>query len=150
MDIGELAGLDGCILQGRGSVLTENHNTMSASNDAGVYLEEDGIPKNHPIKVLHVVDRLQTGGVETQLIRILKGYDRSRFHMDVCLIGKDPGDLVDEAKALGASVFSCHKSPYLYGFSRRLSRLLLSNRYDIVHSHFEIWSGPILKAAYQY
>ena len=129
-------------------MLTESQNTVSASNDDGVYMEKDRAPKNHPIKVLHVVDRLQTGGVETQLIRILEGYDRSQFHMDVCLIGKNPGDLVDKAKALGASVFTCHKSPYLYGFSHRFSRLLLGNQYDIVHSHFEIWSGPILRAAY--
>jgi glycosyltransferase involved in cell wall biosynthesis len=139
--------MDGYFLQGQGCVLTESQKTVTALKGDGSLVEEVRDLKDHPTKVLHVVDRLQTGGVETQLIRILEGYDRSRFLMDVCLIGKNAGDLVDQAKALGASVFFCHKSPYLHGFSRRFHRLLLDKRYSIVHSHFETWSGPILRAA---
>ncbi len=49
------------------------------------------------IRVLHVLNWFRRGGLETLLLRILRDYDRSRFHMDACCIGKDEGHLADEA-----------------------------------------------------
>lgn len=99
------------------------------------------------IRVLHVVNGFQFGGVETQLLRVLTGYDRSRFHMDACIIGDEPGTLAHEARACGADLFSCHKSPDLWSFSRRFSHLCQGRGYHVVHSHFETWSGAILRGA---
>lgn len=99
------------------------------------------------IRVLHVVNWFHAGGVETQLLRILRKYDRHRFHMDVCLIGGEPGPLAEEARACGATLFSCPKSPDLWSFSRRFADLCRSRDYQVVHSHFETWSGAILRGA---
>ncbi len=43
------------------------------------------------IRVLHVINWLRRGGVETQLLQILRDYDRSRFHIDVGCFGTDDG-----------------------------------------------------------
>lgn len=99
------------------------------------------------IRVLHVVNWFHAGGVETQLLEILRKYDRRRFHMDVCLIGEEPGPLAGDAEAFGASIFSCPKSPDLWSFSRRFARLCHGRNYHVVHSHFETWSGAILRGA---
>jgi glycosyltransferase involved in cell wall biosynthesis len=99
------------------------------------------------IRVLHVINWFHAGGVETQLLRILRKYDRDRFHMDVCLIGEEPGPLAEEARACGATLFSCPKSPDLWSFSRRFAGLCLGRDYQVVHSHFETWSGAILRGA---
>lgn len=99
------------------------------------------------IRVLHVVNGFHAGGVETQLLRILRGYDRSRFSMDACVIGDDPGSLAEEARGQGATILSCKKSPDLMGFCRRFSKLIQGKNYDVVHSHFEAWSGPLLRGA---
>jgi len=99
------------------------------------------------IRVLHVLNGFHAGGVETQLLRILRGYDRSRFHMDACVIGDDPGPIAEEARKHGATILFCRKSPDLMGFCRRFSRLLHGKNYDIVHSHFEAWSGALLRGA---
>ncbi|HMK36209.1 MAG TPA: glycosyltransferase [Desulfomonilaceae bacterium] len=99
------------------------------------------------IKVLHVINWFRAGGVETQLMHVLREYDRSRFHMDVCVIGNEPGYLASAARELGATILSCRKSPNLFGFSNRFATLVRPHTYDIVHSHFEAWSGPILRGA---
>ena len=54
------------------------------------------------IRVLHSINWFQRGGVETQLLQILRDYDRARFRMDVCCFGTEVGYLAPEAKKLGA------------------------------------------------
>jgi len=99
------------------------------------------------IKVLHVINWFRRGGVETQLLQILRDYDRARFHMDVGCFGAETGYLAPEAKTLGADVLHCPKSFNLFSFSRRFAGLISERKYDIVHCHSEAWSGPILRAA---
>jgi glycosyltransferase involved in cell wall biosynthesis len=98
------------------------------------------------IKVLHVVNWLKPGGIEIQLLRILEGYDRRRFHMDVCVIGDDVGELAPQVQSMGAEVMHCRKSPNLSGFSNRLKNLIKDKGYGVIHSHFETWGGAIAKA----
>ncbi|MFH1117963.1 MAG: glycosyltransferase [Pseudomonadota bacterium] len=99
------------------------------------------------IRILHVINSFGRGGSETQLLQLLKDYDRTHFHIDVCTIGSEPGPLAYVARDMGAEVLSCPKSANLISFSRRLTRKLQGTRYDIVHAHFDAWSGPIVRAA---
>jgi glycosyltransferase involved in cell wall biosynthesis len=99
------------------------------------------------IRVLHVINWLRAGGVETQLMHILREYDRKRFHMDVCVIGGEIGYLGPEVEQLGSLILSCTKSPNLLGFSDRFAGIVAPLHYDVVHSHFETWSGAILRGA---
>ncbi len=100
------------------------------------------------IRVLHVVNWLRFGGVETQLLRILRGYDRTGFHMDVCVIGDEIGYLADEFQSLGADIISCPKSINLLSFSARFTKVITGRNYDVVHSHLWAWGGAILRGAY--
>ena len=99
------------------------------------------------IRVLHVVNWLRRGGVETQLLQILHDYDRSRFHMDVCCFGTELGYLVPEAKQFGATVLHCPKSANLFVFSKRFYDLIDKRKYDVLHCHSEAWSGPVLRGS---
>ncbi len=85
--------------------------------------------------------------METQVLHILRAYDRTRFHMDACVIGAEPGYLVEEAKSYGAEILVCPKSPNLFAFSRNFYRMLIGKGYDVVHSHGEAWSGATLRGA---
>ena len=99
------------------------------------------------IRVLHVINWFRRGGVETQLLQILRDYDRSRFHMDVVCYGAEEGYLASEAEKLGAEVLHCPKSSNLYLFSKRFHEVIANREYDVVHCHSEAWSGPILRGA---
>ena len=101
------------------------------------------------IRVLHAINWFRRGGVETQLLRMLREYDRSRFHMDVCVYGDDPGYLAGEARSAGAEILRCRKSVNLFDFSARFRRVISGRDYDVVHAHADAWSGPLLRAASQ-
>jgi len=100
-------------------------------------------------RILHIINWFRRGGVETQLLRILRDYDRSRFHMDVCCIGADEGYLAGEARSYGAEILTCRKSARFDSFSRRFARLLKGKAYDIVHAHGDTWAGPLLRGAHR-
>ena len=99
------------------------------------------------IKILEVINWFRRGGVETQLLQILRDYDHSRFHIDVCCFGTEPGYLTSQARDLGAEVLFCPKSINLLSFSKRFREIAGRHRYDIIHCHSEAWSGPILRGA---
>jgi glycosyltransferase EpsF len=100
-----------------------------------------------PVRVLHVVNWLRLGGAEIQLLRILRRSDRSRFHMDVCVIGSEVGYLSREFEELGAEIIHCPKTPNLLAFSSNFRKAVSGGNYQIVHSHFDTWSGAILRGA---
>jgi glycosyltransferase involved in cell wall biosynthesis len=100
-----------------------------------------------PIRVLHVLNWFRQGGLETQVLRILRCYDRRRFRMDACVIGAEAGYLAEEARSYGAEILFCAKSPNLYSFSRHFFRMLRDKAYDVVHSHGEAWSGATVRGA---
>lgn len=102
-----------------------------------------------PIRVLHVLNWFRQGGLETQILRILRCYDRRRFLMDACVIGAEAGHLSKEARSYGAEILFCPKSPNLFSFSRLFFRIIRNKTYDVVHSHGEAWSGAILRGAAQ-
>jgi len=103
--------------------------------------------KKSLIKILHVINWFKRGGVETQLLQILRDYDRSYFHMDVCCFGNEVGYLSSEAKQFNADILHCRKSVELFSFSKRFGEIIANREYDIVHCHSEAWCGPVLRGA---
>ncbi len=99
------------------------------------------------IRVLHVIHWFRRGGIETQLLRILKEYDRGRFHMDACVMGPEPGELAEEAKRYDAEVVACRRSANLLDFAWRFEKLVKTRNYHVVHCHAEAWSGALLRGA---
>jgi glycosyltransferase involved in cell wall biosynthesis len=112
-------------------------------------LTSPSVTLQQPIRVLHVLNWFQQGGLETQVLRILRSYDRRRFRMDACVIGSEAGYLAEEARSYGAEILFCPKSPNLFSFARRFSQMLKNKAYDVVHSHGEAWSGATVRGAEQ-
>jgi glycosyltransferase involved in cell wall biosynthesis len=55
------------------------------------------------INILHVLSRLPVGGVENMLLKVVKGYDKSRFNVSICCL-KEGGAIADELERLGFKV----------------------------------------------
>ncbi len=112
-------------------------------------LTDLNVTSQPPIRVLHVLNWFRQGGLETQVLRILRCYDRRLFRMDACVIGAEAGYLAEEARSYGAEILFCPKSPNLFSFSRNFYRMLRDKAYDVVHSHGEAWSGATVRGAAQ-
>lgn len=105
-----------------------------------------------PIRILHVVDALHRGGIETWLLQVLRLSDRQRLQMDFLVHNpSQPGDLTEEIRALGSNIilFPYLYKPWIYGNNFR-KILTESDSYDILHVHaYNYLSGYILRWAKQ-
>jgi glycosyltransferase involved in cell wall biosynthesis len=100
------------------------------------------------IRVLHVLGRMNRGGVETWLMHVLRATDRSRFQIDFFVHTTEPSVLDAEVTSLGSRIFQGGPPTSVLSYARRL-RSVLSHEgpYDAVHAHVHHSSGMILLLA---
>ena len=103
------------------------------------------ISSAHPLRVLHVLGTLRTGGTQTWLLQVLRNADRSRLAIDFLVTD---GWANPDALALGAKVLTCPRAhrPLLY--AKDFWRVLREHGpYDVVHSHVHHYTGWVLSIA---
>ncbi|MCL2623379.1 MAG: glycosyltransferase [Planctomycetaceae bacterium] len=98
------------------------------------------------IRVLHVTDSLDWGGIDSWLMRFL-ALRRPEVKFDFAVLYHGGRD--DEARQLGADI---HYLPYRWPYSvyrnmDNLERIVAQGRYDVVHYHKTDFSGALLKIA---
>ncbi len=100
------------------------------------------------MRILHVLGKLDYGGVETWLVQVLRHIDRQKYQMDFLVHTADPGMYDDEVRALGARIIPClgpsNPLQYALNFRRVLGEY---GPYDVVHSHVHHYSGYVLMLA---
>jgi len=104
-----------------------------------------------PVRVLHVLGRgLNRGGVETWLMRVLRGIDRERFRMHFLAGTDQPCAYDEEARGLGAEIIPGVSYRRPRAFVRKL-RAVLRERgpWDVVHAHPAHVTGLILRVAHE-
>jgi glycosyltransferase involved in cell wall biosynthesis len=101
------------------------------------------------IHVLHVVGRMNRGGVETWLMHVLRAIDRSRYQLDFFVHTTEPSVFDEEITSLGSRIFlGAPPDASMLRYARRIRGVLSSQGpYDVVHSHHHHSSGPILLLA---
>jgi glycosyltransferase involved in cell wall biosynthesis len=100
------------------------------------------------IRVLHVVYRLDRGGVETWLVHLLRQIDRSRFAFDFLVHSVEPGAYDDELRALGANIYPCLGPDRPINYARNFRKILRDHGpYDVVHSHVQMFGGAVMRIA---
>ena len=101
---------------------------------------------NFPVRVAHVVESLELGGLEKLLIDIVRYTDRSRFAPRVITLGHR-GLFADEIEAMDCPVTSLGIGPGLSARAWALPKLAARfrrERVGVVHTHSE---GPLLFGA---
>ena len=95
------------------------------------------LSNNKRINVLHVLSRLPVGGVENMLLKVVKGYDKSRFNVSICCL-KEGGEIADELERLGFKVEILNRMKG-HGFDIRtvtaLSRFIKKANIHILRTH---------------
>jgi glycosyltransferase involved in cell wall biosynthesis len=101
-----------------------------------------------PIRIVHVLGMMERAGVETWLMHILRGLDRTRYQMDFIVHTSDPQAYDAEVRALGSRLIAVPHIHQPLKYAREFSRALRAyGPYDIVHSHVHRYSGFILRLA---
>ncbi len=93
------------------------------------------------MRVLHLINAFNRGGLESWLLSMLREIPRDVCAIDVCCKGGDTGPWAPLAEQLHAEVFHCPLEPTHLRFLRGFRRILRSGSYDIVHNHLDVYSG---------
>ena len=100
------------------------------------------------MRILHVLGKLDRGGVETWLVQALRAVDRRRYQMDFVVHTSEPGAYDNEVRSLGARILPCLGWSNPVHYARNFRRVLReSGPYDVVHSHVHHYSGFVLLLA---
>lgn len=99
------------------------------------------------IRVAHVVHIMSHGGIETFLMSVLRGYDRSKFVMDIVYTGEEEGKYAEEAKDLGARLIPCSLGRDQVRFVRCFLKILKEGKYNAVNSHISDMGAGAIWAA---
>lgn len=100
------------------------------------------------IRVLHVVGRMNRGGVETWLMRVLRNVDPALVRMEFLVTTDGRGDFDDEIERLGSAVVPCLSPSLPARFAQRFLAVLRGRGpYQVVHSHVHHFSGLVLALA---
>lgn len=100
------------------------------------------------IRVLMVIDEMEVGGTQRQMLNLVRGMDRNHFSVEVAYF-RVSSFLIDEFKALGVPVHQVPKHGKLdLSFTLALRRLIVRGGYQLVHAFSftsELWSAITLK-----
>lgn len=91
-----------------------------------------------PIRVVHVIGRLDAGGAESRIMDIYRSLDRSQVQFDFVQHTEDRCHFADEVEALGGRIFSVPQFTGSNVFEYRQAWSLLfsqSPEWRIVHGH---------------
>lgn len=103
---------------------------------------------SRPLRVLHVVGRMDRGGVETWLMHVLRHIDRDRFHLDFLTHTAAEGGFDEEICRRGSRVLHCADPRRPWSYAPSFRRIVWDyGPYDVVHSHVHHFSGLVLALA---
>ncbi|MBN1587260.1 MAG: glycosyltransferase family 1 protein [Candidatus Omnitrophica bacterium] len=102
----------------------------------------------NPIRILHIVGGMNTGGVETWLMHVLRHIDRTRFQLDFMVHTEEPCFYDEEIRSLGSRILPCMHPKRPLQYAANFRRILKEHGpYDGVHSHVHHFSGFTLLLA---
>lgn len=100
------------------------------------------------MRILHVLGRLNRGGVEAWLVQLLAHVDRSRYEMDFVVHTTESSAYDEQVKNLDAKIIPCVRTNHPLEYAKNFEKILNKyGPYDCVHSHVHHYSGYILLLA---
>ena len=102
-----------------------------------------------PIRILHENVKMETGGIETQLMRIYRKIDRSKIQFDFLVHRKEKGAYDDEIKALGGRIFYSEPfNPFKHlKYVKSMNSFFKEHpEYKIMIAHSELALWPLIVA----
>ncbi len=100
------------------------------------------------IRVLIVAGTMDVGGIENQLMHLLRQADRTKFQIDFTTTADHPF-YQDEIETLGGRCIHIPTTggKHFFRYCKALYRVIKEGQYDVVHSHELFHSGMVLLTA---
>lgn len=90
-----------------------------------------------PIRVLHILQRMEAGGTQALLMNIYRNIDRSKVQFDFLVEYPDKQFYDEEILKLGGKVYysNVRNDFNIFKFEKKLKKIIKENNYKIVHVH---------------
>lgn len=90
-----------------------------------------------PIRVLHILQRMEAGGTQALLMNIFRNIDRSKVQFDFLVEYPDKQFYDEEILKLGGKVYysNVRNDFNIFKFEKKLKKIIKENNYKIVHVH---------------
>ena len=91
-----------------------------------------------PIRILHILQRMEAGGTQALLMNIYRKIDRTKVQFDFLVVYKEKQFYDDEIEKLGGKIYrmSFREDLNLFKFQKDLRKFFDEhNEYKIVHCH---------------
>ena len=100
-------------------------------------------------RILHIVNYMDRGGLETLIMNIYRKIDREKMQFDFIVHRDFRADYDDEIEALGGKIFRLPRlNPFSPGYKKALLNFFQSHpEYRVVHCHLDCMSALPLAAA---
>lgn len=88
------------------------------------------------IKVLHITNGADIGGISNVILSYYRNIDKSKFQFDFVIPPNTFGPNGRELEKLGATFYTLpQKGEHTLSFIKELRKLIKKNHYDVVHAH---------------
>lgn len=102
-----------------------------------------------PIRILHVLQRMEAGGTQALLMNIYRNIDRSKIQFDFLVEYPNKHFYDDEIVSLGGKIYysNVRKDKNIFKFTKLLTNIIKENNYKILHMHTYSIGYFVLKTA---
>lgn len=102
-----------------------------------------------PIRVLHVLQRMEAGGTQALLMNIYRNIDRKKVQFDFLVEYSNKQFYDDEIKKLGGKIYytTVKEDNNIIKFNKDVKKVLVENNYKIIHVHTYSIGYFVLKTA---
>ena len=102
-----------------------------------------------PIRVLHILQRMEAGGTQALLMNIYRNIDRNKVQFDFLVEYPDKQFYDEEILKLGGKIYysNVRNDFNIFKFIKKLKKIIKENDYKIVHMHTYSIGYFCLKAA---
>lgn len=105
---------------------------------------------SEPIRILHVLGRLDRGGTETMIMNLYRNIDKDQIQFDFVIHTDDKCEFHDEIKQLGGRIYQIprYNGKNHFVYKKSWKNLLSANsEYRIIHGHMRSTASIYLKIA---
>lgn len=90
-----------------------------------------------PIRILHILQRMEAGGTQALLMNLYRNIDRSKIQFDFFVMYPDKYFYDDEIVKLGGKVYysTVRLDKNIFKYMKKLEEIIKENNYKIVHVH---------------
>lgn len=88
-----------------------------------------------PIRIAHIIDVMDSGGIESVVMNYYRNIDRTKFQFDFITSSVSTLPQRKEIEKLGGKIYLIPRFTSLFSYNKELKKIFKENKYSIVHCH---------------